>query len=110
MENPFELILDKLNKIESLVKELKNQNQTLKLTDPAPIEIMNMIQVAEYIRMAKSTLYKFTSCRMIPHFKRGKKIYFKKSELDEWITKNKVMTQEEIEIKAATYVSTRRRY
>jgi excisionase family DNA binding protein len=104
MENPFELILDKLNNIESLIKELKIQNQ------PAPIEIMNINQVADYIGVAKSTIYKYTACRMIPHSKQGKKIYFKKSELDEWITKNKVMTQEEIEIKAATYVSTRRRY
>jgi excisionase family DNA binding protein len=103
MENPFELILDRLNNIESLIKGLKMQNQ------PAPIEIMNINQVAEYIGVAKTIIYKFTSCRMIPHFKQGKKIYFKKSELDEWITKNRVMTQEEIEIKAATYVSTKHR-
>src|ERR1700756_237542 len=106
MENPFDLILNRLDGIESLLKELKGQ--TVK-ADSIAFEIMNINQTAEYIGIAKSTMYKFTSCRMIPHFKQGKKIYFKKSELDEWITKNKVMKREEIEIKAATYVSTRRR-
>ena len=107
MENPFDLILNRLDSIESLLKELKSQ--PVKAADSTAFEIMNINQAAEYIGIAKSTMYKFTSCRMIPHFKQGKKIYFKKSELDEWITKNKVMTREEIEIKAATYVSTRRR-
>ena len=109
MENPFELVLDKLTTIERLLKELKSQNQIPKVPDIASFDLMNINQAVEYIRIAKSTVYKFTASRMIPHFKRGKKIYFKKSELDEWITKNKVMTKEEIEIKASTYLTTRRR-
>ena len=107
MENPFELILEKLTNIENL---LKASRKTETVIIPAVNEIFNISQAADYLGLAKSTLYKMTSCRLIPHAKTGKRIYLKRIELDEWITKHKIKTREEIELEADEYLSKKRRY
>jgi excisionase family DNA binding protein len=63
-----------------------------------------LIQAVEYLNLAKATLYKFTACREIRHFKKGKKLYFKKSELDEWILESRIKTRKEIETEATNYL------
>ncbi len=40
-------------------------------------ELLNILQASEYLSLAKQTLYGFTSKGVIPHLKRGKKLYFK---------------------------------
>jgi excisionase family DNA binding protein len=100
MENPFELILDKLNTIESLLRNVRKD-------DKAPVaisEVLNLNQAAEYVSLSKSAIYKKTSERNIPHFKQGKKLYFKRSELDGWLTELKITTNAEIEKEATDYI------
>ncbi len=100
MENPFELIIDKLNNIESLLKTvMKKDNGTVTIT-----EVLNLNQAAEYVSLSKSAIYKKTSERNIPHFKQGKKLYFKRSELDNWLTELKITTHAEIEKEATDYI------
>lgn len=83
MENPFEMIVDKLNDIENLLKSvMKNDNGSVTIT-----EILNLNQAATYLSLSKSALYKKTSERTIPHFKQGKRLFFKRAELDDWLTK-----------------------
>ncbi len=100
MENPFELIIDKLNNIENLLKTvMKKDNGTVSVT-----EVLNLNQAAEYVSLSKSAIYKKTSERNIPHFKQGKKLYFKRSELDGWLTELKITTHAEIEKEATDYI------
>ena len=100
MENPFELILDKLNNIENLLKTvLQNDNSTVTFT-----EVLNLTQASVYVSLSKSAIYKKTSERNIPHFKKGKKLYFKKSELDHWLTSMKISTKDEIDQAATDYI------
>ena len=54
-------------------------------------------------------LYSFTSTRQIPHFKRGKHLFFSKSEVEKWLQANPVPTQEQISKEATTYVATHKR-
>lgn len=44
----------------------------------------------KYTGYAKSYMYKLTSGLMIPHLKRGKKVFFDKDELDAWLRQNKI--------------------
>ncbi|MBU0695988.1 MAG: helix-turn-helix domain-containing protein [Bacteroidetes bacterium] len=97
MENPFELILKKLDRIERL---LSGYNE---IADGTGI-VLNVKQTAEYTNLSVSRIYKFTSLRLIPHYKNGKKLYFKKNDLDEWLTRTKVETKEDIEKKAINYI------
>ena len=92
MENS-NIILNKLTAIESL---LEATNQTKPLT---------LKEAAEFLDLSQSHLYKLTSERKIPHFKpSGKKIYFDKSELIQWLKRKPARTREETEEKAASYI------
>jgi len=66
--------------------------------------VENLNQAAEYVSLSKSAIYKKTSERNIPHFKQGKKLYFKRSELDDWLTSLKISTHAEIEKQADDYI------
>lgn len=71
--------------------------------------VFDMIEAAKYLKISKQTLYGMTSKRILAHYKHGHRIYFRKNELDEWINKGKVKTQEEIEDEASEYISKRHR-
>lgn len=100
MENPFEMIIEKLNSIEALLKSMSRvENGNVTVT-----KILNVDEAAKYLTVTKSHIYKLTSQNEIPHYKRGKKIYFKRAELDEWLTKHRIWTRDEIEQKATDYI------
>jgi len=44
----------------------------------------------KYTGYSKSYMYKLTSGQIIPHLKRGKKVFFDKDELDTWLRQNKI--------------------
>jgi len=66
--------------------------------------ILNTDGAAEFISTSKSTIYKFTHEGQIPHYKRGKRLYFKTEELEEWLTENSGYNRKEIEAKASEYI------
>lgn len=69
----------------------------------------NVIDVEEAAMLTGYTvkgIYTLTSEKRIPHYKKNGKLYFKKDELEAWMTENRVMTQREIDSKAQTYVAT----
>lgn len=109
MENPFEILSDKLDRIEIMLSELKRNISQASGDSPLPIEILNTDQAAKFPSIAKPTLYGYTSHSKIPCYKTGKRIYFKKSELLEWISKNKVKTTEEIEQEVSNLLLRKRR-
>ena len=53
---------------------------------------------------SKSTLYKMTSSKTIPHYRKGKVLFFDKAELDRWAKECRVNTQAEAEQAALAYV------
>jgi len=62
-------------------------------------------EACQFLGMKKSTLYKMTFSKKIPHSKPGgKRIYFKKSDLVNWMLKNPVKTKERIEDEASNYI------
>ena len=42
--------------------------------------------------------------KRIPHYKRGKKLYFNKAEIDKWISENRIKTRREIQEEVMSYV------
>ncbi len=74
------------------VKELLSDKTSITI-DSKP---MVFDATCKYIPCSRSYLYKLTSKNLIPHSKRGKKLYFIKSELDAWLIENKVKTIDEI--------------
>lgn len=68
-------------------------------------EVLDLDEAITYTGCARSTLYRLTSAKEIPHYKLGQALRFKKSELDEWLTRTRVSTNKEIESKAVTYMT-----
>lgn len=59
-------------------------------------EVLTSEEVAKYMGISKSYLYKLTMNRQIPHYKpTGKLCYFNRHELEEWLQRNRVSTVEE---------------
>jgi excisionase family DNA binding protein len=53
-------------------------------------EVLTFDEAAQFLGLSKSYLYKLTSGRSIPYYKpQGKKCYFSKIELMEWILQNR---------------------
>lgn len=88
-------ILERLKRLETLIEE---QNLIGK-------EVLNFNEAAKYLELSHSHLYKLTSAGNIPFYKpNGKKLYFNRLELDEWLLRNRNSTQDEIEQQAADYL------
>ncbi len=69
-------------------------------------EILSLSEAAEFLKISKSCLYKKSSQKQIPHYiPGGKKIYFKKSDLEDWLLKNRITPVAEIESKTESYLS-----
>ena len=67
--------------------------------------VLSFEEAAVYTGLSKSHLYKLTSTAGIPCYKpTGKRIYFNKSELDEWLLSHKKQTHEELDSKAESHV------
>ncbi len=61
-------------------------------------EILTPAELAEYTGFSKSYIYKLTHLREIPFYcPRGKLIFFKRSEIDNWLLQNKRHSRKEIE-------------
>lgn len=82
------LILDKLTEI---AQKLDEQNMLQKT-------VLNFNEACKYLDVSSSHLYKLTCNKSIPHFcPQGKKLYFKREELDSWLQRNRQQTTEELE-------------
>lgn len=94
------IILQKLSNIETMLQE---QNLLKK-------DVLNFNDACSYLDISASHLYKLTSQKSIPHFcPQGKKLYFNRTELDEWLQRNRQTSTDEIETMAANYLLTHKR-
>lgn len=67
-------------------------------------EILTLDETVLYTGLKKSYLYKLTSNRAIPHYKpSGKFCFFRREELDAWLTNNPIATNEELNGRALAY-------
>ena len=88
--------LESMQSIEERLTNLERINQGAKT-------IVTLEEVAKYTNYSKSYIYKLTSRREIPCYKpNGKQLYFKRTEIDEWLLTNRKMTNKEIESEVAT--------
>lgn len=91
--------MDELNKrFDSLEKLIKEQAINKK-------EVLNFNEACQYLELSQSHLYKLTSAGNIPFYKpNGKKLYFKREELENWLLRNRNASADEIEQQAADYL------
>ena len=108
MENPFEIINERLATIEKLLEELILEKQVPNVTAKSGKELMNVPEVAEYLSLAVQTIYGLIHKLEIPNYKQGRRVYFKKSEIDYWISTSRRKTRAEIESEVSNYLIRKR--
>ena len=94
--------------VENAVKKALSDYEANKVDKPSKT-VLNFEEGCQYAGFSKSHGYKLTSQGNIPHSKRGNRIYFDKTELDEWLLANKVSTIADIQDKTNKYLSSKNR-
>ncbi|HVA98083.1 MAG TPA: helix-turn-helix domain-containing protein [Bacteroidia bacterium] len=71
--------------VKSAISEQNTQQQSEELD-----KMMSLKEVAIFLNLAQQTVYGFTSKQQIPFVKKGKKLYFRKSELEKWLMEGNI--------------------
>lgn len=80
-----------------------NEKQVADLT--AAKVMLTTTEAAALLGISKSCLYKMTMRREVPFYKPmgGKLSYFNRTELESWMMRNRIATDEELSQKAQAY-------
>ena len=82
----------KIENITDILCEIKNL-----LEQKNPKEILSFREACRYLDISASQLYKLTSSNRIEYYKpAGKKVYFQKAHLDQWMLSNPQYTSEKL--------------
>jgi predicted DNA-binding transcriptional regulator AlpA len=92
----FDQIPVMMNKLSRRIDDLERLIKALKLPEQYPEELMDIKQASVLLRLAIPTIYSKVSRNEIPVSKQGKKLYFCKSELIDWIKRGRNRTNAEI--------------
>ena len=91
--------------ISNLIQKIDNLEELIEMSlSPKKDEViwMNVDELCDYLpsKPAKQTVYGWVCEKFIPYHKKGKRLQFIKSEIDEWLLKDDSENTEE-QIKAA---------
>lgn len=93
-----------------MTAEMKQINDRLDRIEKAALigakPVLGIEEAALFTGYTVRGIYEMTSKKRIPHYKQGGRVFFKKDELVDWMTEQKVLTENEIHSKAVTYTAT----
>jgi len=88
--------------MDEIILRLENLQQLIISQGINTKEVLNFNEACQFMELSHSHLYKLTSAGLIPYYKpNGKKLYFKRSELESWLLRNRSASRDEIERRAA---------
>jgi excisionase family DNA binding protein len=91
--------------MDEIIVRLENLERLIESQGINSKEVLNFNEACHYLELSQSHMYKLTSLGSIPFYKpNGKKLYFKRTELNTWLLRNRNSTQEELEKQAADYL------
>ncbi len=98
-------LVDKIDRLETLLESTAST---------APVEKQPVwMTMAEFRAFhpehpAPTTVYGWVRNGLIPHYKKGKKLFFKRSEIEAWLNDGRQKTDSEYEAEATDYINRRR--
>ena len=96
-----------LKKVDNLEKLLSGESATSLI---AAKQMLKTEEAASFLSISLSKLYKMSAKRELPLYKPGgKKVYFKREDLLEWLSTNRCMSNHEIEKEAINYITNGKR-
>lgn len=81
-----------LSKVKDMIREEIQSSSSGK-----PDEFLTLAEAAAFLKKSRSTIYRLTSTRSIPFFKRNNSVYFDKAELTAWLRAGKKISVEELQ-------------
>jgi len=70
--------------------------------------LLTVTEAAELLNLAKPTIYALSQQSKIPYMKKGKRLYFDKTELLDWVKEGRNSTDSELKNKALKEVQNTR--
>jgi len=102
-DNLPEAVKHLIQDVEEIKNLLLNQSASRKPIinkDVAENDILNVEDVAKKLGIEKGTVYNLTHKRQIPYFKRGGRIYFDATEINEWVRSDRRKTLKQLKEEA----------
>jgi len=94
-------VVNELNiKIDSIMMLLQSEKPVVKQSDLLVIK-----DAAKFLNLSVPTLYGKVSRRELPYMKQGKRLYFSREELTNYVKSGKVLSDSEIEENADNFLS-----
>ena len=96
------------DELETLIIDCVNaclRNDKSKKEEAPEDVIMTIQQAAEFLSLTVPTMYSKVSKGELPFMKRGKRLYFSRTELMEYIKEGRKKSNAEIEAEAKAYLS-----
>jgi len=93
-----------------LLEELLRIKQQIEQQNIVSKVILTLPEAAKYLTLSEGYLYQLVSKGVIPCYKpNGKKLYFSRQELDDWVMNNKKQSRDEIRQSAEDFLVTSKR-
>lgn len=92
-----------IEKIDNLELIIKNQPK-----DPGD-EFLTVEEASAFLTLSLPTVYSKVSRKELPYMKQGKRLYFLKSDLIEYIKNGRVKTVSEVEAEADQFLTSKKR-
>lgn len=97
-----------VNKVDRLETLLEAKQPAVKAADTNDRMNLKQLQVFHPAHPAAPTIYGWVRNGLIPHYKQGKQLFFKRSEIEKWLDETRQKTEEELEAEAINYINGRR--
>lgn len=101
MENILKVLTTE--QLNQLIQEIKAE---IRKEQYLAEQILTFNEATEFLTLSKSALYKLTSKKEITHFSPGgKMIYFRKSDLENWVLNSKIISVKDVNLEGENYLS-----
>lgn len=82
-----QIVVTTKEELENLVESSLRRvlNSSAKSNEPEKSDFLTVKQASQFLDLAPQTLYGLTCHKEIPYIKKGKRLYFLKTELESWL-------------------------
>ncbi len=102
IENPFELIHERLSNIEHCLIDIKRRNDSHPTAEAD--QFLTIQQASELLNLSVPTLYGYSQRHEIPVNRRAGRLYFSRHELIDWVKQGRKITTSEASDQADQYL------
>lgn len=98
-------LVDEIRGLKTLVE---SGQQNAKADNANPWMTLKEFQQFHPEHPAAPTIYGWVRCGLVPYYKKGKKLIFKRQEIEDWLNAGRQKTDIEMETEAINYINHRR--